>query len=685
MYKYRNIVVTPYEELMDTPRGLSFHKGGPIWPNWNENENRHRIGSVFTDIRPEIRISESDLEVISDDLYWCGAIVNHYGHQIVDFLSRVLSYKEILKKRGMLCFSVHPRSGITSIKEAPVFFKYMLDWFGIPYQKIRIVSKPIMAKVLYSTPQNEAHGSDQLEKSYLDLLRSNEEKIKFNTSTKPLYISRCGQKTGMIAGESYLEEYFIKNGIDVIRPEKYDLLEQLKRYKSHKNLIFAEGSAIHTLQLLGKLDNNIFILNRREGERIAYNSLISRGATVKYIDLGANIFGFNLSGNKAPELGICVPKVNSLRKIFPYFDLPINLFDEHALGKAIEKDVRIWFNNENQSLRKNVKGSFENIYSLLKTNNLNFIEEKVSDVIAGENGWLFLTGGSNSVLDTYQSPNNSPWLEGWVRVLKSRDKEMACLDIKYLHISAPEKLSIYHRYSNIDNVCFSNSPSNLLDLKYNESNRCYINPTNYLKTQSFKRNVYHKTDSHWNFVGAYAAYQLIMAKLGLEQNSTILNKNRNFVELGLDLGSKFTPSILERVFFNKLPDNVTRVWANDLVTYKEENNLDNSIGLHVGSSIKYRNETPIHNHKIVIFGDSFSEYRPHYLTGILAETFKEVVFVWGLNIDYKLIKNIKPDIVLTECAERFMPSNIPDDNFDYRSRVKLAISNSINSRKKQKR
>ena len=81
--------------------------------------------------------------------------------------------------------------------------------------------------------------------------------------------------------------------------------------------------------------------------------------------------------------------------------------------------------------------------------------------------------------------------------------------------------------------------------------------------------------------------------------------------------------------------------------------------------------------------NSFSEYRPHLLTGLLAETFRTVLFVWSTSIDYGLVERFRPDVVITEMAERFIKNlperNIPVDGFDLDSFVLDRIVNFLNS------
>ena len=137
----------------------------------------------------------------------------------------------------------------------------------------------------------------------------------------------------------------------------------------------------------------------------------------------------------------------------------------------------------------------------------------------GENGWIFLTGGSNNVVDTYNgSYTYSNWHCDWLQLIKDRNFFCQEMGIRYIHLIAPEKLGVYTEMIKSLNIDFHQSPSMILS-KANSEQLPIINPTIYLREQSKNYKVYHKTDSHWNFKGAYSAYQLLMRNLNLETNN----------------------------------------------------------------------------------------------------------------------------------------------------------------------
>jgi len=152
--------------------------------------------------------------------------------------------------------------------------------------------------------------------------------------------------------------------------------------------------------------------------------------------------------------------------------------------------------------------------------------------------------------------------------------------------------------------------------------------------------------------------------MGVKPNTDLLQYPYSEGPVLFDLGAKLEEPIKETARFYQLTQHSQRSYANTMVRFKEDQGLINEANLHVGSSVIYRNNAENAIDKcIMLFGDSFSEYRNHLLTGMLAETFREVHFIWNGSIDYKYVDRIQPDVVITELAERFM-TRIPDDRFD---------------------
>ena len=301
--------------------------------------------------------------------------------------------------------------------------------------------------------------------------------------------------------------------------------------------------------------------------------------------------------------------------------------------------------------------------------------ERTNNIVEkGLDGWLFLIGGSNPFLPFLNGEESlaPETVQAWSHLLRGRQQAFAEKGIKYIHIFAPEKLSIYPEKFR-ENLTSDKCHSQVLSEKLGS---LFLNLVPFLQRTKTKVDCYNKTDSHWNFYGCFAAYQKLMFALSLPADNSLLNIPRKEKDVVWDLGAHFDPPIREKSRIPSLPRHAIRIHANAPVLYKEHTRRYNEPGLHVGSAAVFRNTHATVAQRVMLFGDSFSEYRPHMLTGLLAETFAEVHFVWSCgSIDFAYIDAFKPDIVISETAERFV-TTLPTNDFSVqaaRSRLQFFV------------
>lgn len=294
------------------------------------------------------------------------------------------------------------------------------------------------------------------------------------------------------------------------------------------------------------------------------------------------------------------------------------------------------------------------------------------DVHNGHDGWLFLAGGSNEVLRYFADETFFDTAKPlWIELLRQRSAQAGKRGIIYRHMTVPDKLSIYTEYYGADLAFPESAPSTALpELVSSQDDSDHLVPllVNVRSTMLDAKNssdaLYWKTDAHWTFEGCWQGYLALCESVGAKPNSTILDAPTTTGELYLDLGSKLNPPVSEQYVVKHFIKGAERTFANLLVEYKERENAHDAPGLHVGSQVSFKNTTTATDtRKIVIFGDSYSEYRTHQLTGLLAETFAETHFVWNGAIDWNFVDRVRADIVVTEMAERFH-NLVPVDNLN---------------------
>lgn len=290
-----------------------------------------------------------------------------------------------------------------------------------------------------------------------------------------------------------------------------------------------------------------------------------------------------------------------------------------------------------------------------------------ADVHIGKDGWLFLIGGSNNVLAYFVTPDrfSQEHMSRWLRLLENRHQRAAALGARYIHLIAPEKLTVYPEHYDGALPFYDHAPSQSLTRAARRAklDHLLLDPTPYLKTLK-QYPLYFKTDTHWTFHGAFAAYQLLCSRLGFRQNARIPQGKRSSAQIILDLGGKLNPPVRENWTRVEFITHARRVHANAQVLWKDDHPSASRQGLHVGSNVVFRNDHPdAIDQRVVLFGDSFSESAPFKLTGMLAETFREVHFVWSISMDWTYVERVKPDLIISEAAERFM-GDVPGDRFD---------------------
>jgi alginate O-acetyltransferase complex protein AlgJ len=241
------------------------------------------------------------------------------------------------------------------------------------------------------------------------------------------------------------------------------------------------------------------------------------------------------------------------------------------------------------------------------------------------------------------------------------------MGIQYIHLNVPEKLTIYDdKLAKPPIVDWKLSPAvRLRDaLRGSSYAHAWLDLIALFRAASNRDDLYMKTDSHWTAAGAFMAYELICERIGIAPQLDLLS--RKYLDFGayFDLGVKMNPPVAEVLKFYDFTRDSIRGRANAIARYLDAVTTDAVI--HAGSHVAFKNEAAsAADKKILIFGDSYSSQRTDSLTGMLAESAREVEFIWSSNLDWAYIERMRPDVLVYELVERFM-TIVPRDNFNLR-------------------
>jgi hypothetical protein len=271
-------------------------------------------------------------------------------------------------------------------------------------------------------------------------------------------------------------------------------------------------------------------------------------------------------------------------------------------------------------------------------------------VIVGKNGWLFHSSEYSATGTHLVPPFKTEQMEDWKKLLQGRRDWLAQRGIRYLFTIVPRKEVIYPEY--LPDTFRPQEESRFEQLttylkKYSDIQILDLRPALY--QAKLRHLVAYKTDSHWNFYGGLAGYQVIITEL-----------NKTFPQMKPITESDFDVRIERRNSdLAKLMGLSGKIGEDDPVPYLRERSFSFTtspitvVDKPVVAWATERKETNLP--RLVVFDDSAGRA----LIPFLPQHFSRGVFVFLPKLDPVLIEYEHPDIVIQEMGEMGLSSS-PD-------------------------
>ncbi len=288
----------------------------------------------------------------------------------------------------------------------------------------------------------------------------------------------------------------------------------------------------------------------------------------------------------------------------------------------------------------------------------------MADALTGKKGWFFLCNDTNGCMEQYQGLRTfSEYdLQNYKRVLEHRKQVYASQGIVYIFAVAPNKETIYPEFlpaeitksdegtpfERLRAYMAAHSDFEILDLSLA------------LAAAKPHHRLYHKTDTHWNHIGAYAAYQAIMEKVQLVfPNVTAPSldafrlKPQAWKDADLAVKTKMMYKDGKFVVHSN-PPAPDRADPDIFLKPKVRRAEPSRVGTHLNvsptrPSFVYQIDDP-KLPRILFYRDSFGTLLMPYL----AETCQRLACVWTPTPLFDLNTREKPDLVIQVMVERFL-------------------------------
>lgn len=223
-------------------------------------------GALWRKYRPlttEPAAPEKIEEEISGRWLWGGVLWAHFGHFLVESTSRLWAVDHLDKPiDGILFIPKRPRVG-----EGVRGFHTDFIQLMAPDIPVRVAAEPVRVQELVVPGQGFGLGKiTSGTQKFRDALHN-----RFACDVEPdgpdkIYISRSalGLGKGGLLGEERLEQLLEAEGYTVFHPQKHDIATQIARYKAAKQVVAADGSALHMFAMVGRPDQQVAMILRRK-------------------------------------------------------------------------------------------------------------------------------------------------------------------------------------------------------------------------------------------------------------------------------------------------------------------------------------------------------------------------------------------------------------------------------------
>lgn len=300
---------------------------------------------------------------------------------------------------------------------------------------------------------------------------------------------------------------------------------------------------------------------------------------------------------------------------------------------------------------------FVGIHGLMRLGfKANSVQPTGKDVLIGKDGWLF-SRNQQDVVSQVQglAQFEDGEVDRWIQALRSCDRWCRDRGIVFVFVVVPNKHTVYPEFLP-DWVRVDERPTQtdtlLGALGQTDIPVLDLRPVMLDAKSAESAPLFYRTDTHWNRLGAFKAYEAIADDL--ERRGLVLNRI-----LATDLEAKLSPSSPGKDLAGLL----------GVVSFvKETNKVEVSVSRNRPAGAPDEPD-PDRVARAVVFGDSFSNNLLFYLR----RTFSDLhVYRHGRGLDFTaLVQRDAPDVVILEVVERFLNNETIPKRFNLNTRKSL--------------
>lgn len=286
-FSYQNAVILPLKRFESD--NLLFGRGGVV------SDNGKYIEASAINRRVQNSYDFTDEKFIDKKVVYCGYLINHWGHFLIEAISRLWYFLENDKSIDKYVFFINK----DETREIQGNYKEFFELLGIG-EKIEIINTPTRYREVI-VPELGYKWRDYFSQNYKNIFETIAQNINVNPDWQKyekifFTRSRLPKAHDMEFGIEAIDSFFVNNGYELISPERISLSQLIYLIRNANVCASVSGSLPHNL-LFAKDGQKLTII-----ERVTMNNEIQvdvnriKKLDVTYIDANVALYPVDMSG-----------------------------------------------------------------------------------------------------------------------------------------------------------------------------------------------------------------------------------------------------------------------------------------------------------------------------------------------------------------------------------------------------
>ncbi len=232
-------------------------------------------------------VEEEQLEHMDETVIYGGVVINHFGHTILECLSRLWWVIENSESNDKIVF--------LSTVPGKTYIYPFLEMMGISKDRVVLLDKPTQFKQVI-VPDETIHSQSGYRDKYMIPFNKIRENVKPSTHKK-VYFTRSMLSRNDTINEDYFEEFYRSRGFYVVAPETLPIEEQIGLAAGADEIASVLGTLSH-FALFCKPGTKFTLLTRMYMNTLTAQMIINEASEIDYniVDASFNFLPIKHTG-----------------------------------------------------------------------------------------------------------------------------------------------------------------------------------------------------------------------------------------------------------------------------------------------------------------------------------------------------------------------------------------------------